>query len=122
MRETRNQLPPKPEKIQNYNSCLSAGCPHTSPWIAVDKSGNGWRSRHLFCWNWDIVEKRTEGWYSQTQNMEEEDMQDVKGRFSFQLWVVFNQGPSEVKCINKSENVTPGLLYTDANKVKIPSL
>lgn len=52
------------------------------------------------------------------QNMEEEDVQDVKGRFSFQLWVVFNQGPSEVKCINKSENITPGLLYTDANKAE----
>lgn len=27
---------------------------------------------------------------------------------------------SEVKCINKSEDETPGLLYTDANKAENP--
>lgn len=29
-----------------------------------------------------------------------------------------SMGPSEVKCINKSEDETPGLLYTDANKAE----
>lgn len=76
--------------LRRFKTTTPASLPHTSPCIAVDKSGNGWCSHHLFCWNWDIVEKRTEGWYGQKRNMEEEGAQ--KGRLSFQLWVVFSQG------------------------------
>lgn len=39
-----------------------------------------------------------------------------RGRISFQLWVIFIQAPFRSKMHQQSEDETPGLLHTDANK------
>lgn len=121
--ETRNQLPPKSKKVQNFNSPFSAGCPHTSPRITEHKSWMSWSTCHLFSWNWDNMERRREGWYGQKLNTEKADVQ--KGRFSFQLWVYLPTFTTDLQKQNASTRVKVKsqdfsiLLQT---RLKIPSL
>lgn len=114
VQDTRNQPPPKPEKIQNYNLCFFAGCSHTSPCITVDKSRKRWHTCHLFYWN--IVEKEWKIGMFRSRTWKRRMCK--RGGSPSSCGSYLPRSHSEVKCIDKSEDETPGLLYTDANKAE----